>query len=229
MIVIIDDEVYFAEKLKKELEKYYTDEEIVILDNFDFNFLNSYAIDFLFLDIELKGENGIERAKEYRDLGHDNLNIIFVTFHDEAVYGVFEANPLSFVRKNKLKVDLEKTVKIIELKKKKEQMQTIIDGHKINLVDVLYIESQGNKLYYRGANNEEILERREKMSTVEKELEKYHFIRCHKSYIVNAAFITKARTNYAIINNHIKIPVSRSEQKHFMDKYHEYYITKKNI
>ena len=191
------------------------------------NFLANNDIEIIFLDIELKNENGIEMAKKYRDHGY-NAYIIFVSSHDDFVFYTFGAKPLDFVRKGNLKNDLGRCIELIELEKKRKKMHIMIDKKLIKLTDVLYIESQGNKVYYTGANDNILLERRITLSDVENELEKYHFIKCHKSYIVNAARITKVRANYVIINKCIKIPVSRSEQKHFIEKYHKYYIWKKD-
>lgn len=227
VIVIIDDDSLFAEILKENLEKYYKNEKIKILTNFDLNFLTNNDVEIIFLDIELKNENGIEMAKKYRNLGY-NTYIIFVSSHDSFVFYTFGVKPLDFIRKDNLKNDLEKSIKLIKIEKKKKEMQIIIDEQLIKLTDVLYIESRGNKVYYIGTDDNIILERRVTLSDVETEHEKHHFIKCHKSYIVNAAYVTKARANYVIINKCVKIPVSRGEQKHFIEKYHEYYIWKKD-
>lgn len=56
MIVIIDDDPLFAEILKENLKKYYKDNEIVVLCDFDEEFLNSNDVEILFVDIELKME-----------------------------------------------------------------------------------------------------------------------------------------------------------------------------
>ena len=56
-IVIIDDDIEFANRLKKHVLKYY-DEDIFIINFFDWDFINDNKIDLLFLDIELgKEEN----------------------------------------------------------------------------------------------------------------------------------------------------------------------------
>ncbi len=230
MIVVIDDEYFFAMQLKKKLKKIYKNEKIKILTSFDFEFLKNNDIEILFLDIELDGENGIEMARLYREqIDRDGeLNIVFISSHDDYVYDTFGIKPIDFIRKGRIDSDLEKCIKLINQEKRRKEQTIMIDNKLVKLTDVLYIESRGNNVDYLGANDHIILERRIKLSDVEKELEKYHFIRCHKSYIVNAANITEARTSYVIINNCVKIPISRSEQKHFTDKYLDYYIAKKN-
>lgn len=231
MIVIIDDEYFFALQLKRKLKKFYKNEKIKILTKFDSEFLANNNVDTLFLDIELaNGKNGIEMARMYREQidQDEKLNIVFISAHDSYVYSTFGVRPIDFIRKGNITEDLERCINLIEQKKKRDDMQVIIGGKMVKLMNVLYIESQGNNVNYVGAKNVLILERRAKLSDVEKELEKYHFIRCHKSYIVNATRITEASTNYVILNKEIEISISRSEHKHFMDKYHEYYIAKKN-
>lgn len=231
MIVIIDDEYFFALQLKRKLKKFYKNEKIKILTKFDSEFLANNNVDTLFLDIELaNGKNGIEMARMYREQidQDEKLNIVFISAHDSYVYSTFGVRPIDFIRKGNITEDLERCINLIEQKKKRDEMQVIIGGKMFKLMNVLYVESQGNNVNYVGAKNDLILERRAKLSDVEKELEKYHFIRCHKSYVVNAARITEASTNYVILNKEIEISISRSEHKHFMDKYHEYYIAKKN-
>lgn len=231
MIVIIDDEYFFALQLKRKLKKFYKNEKIKILTKFDSEFLANNNVDTLFLDIELANrKNGIEMARMYREQidQDEKLNIVFISAHDSYVYSTFGVRPIDFIRKGNITEDLERCINLIEQKKKRDEMQVIIGGKMFKLMNVLYVESQGNNVNYVGAKNDLILERRAKLSDVEKELEKYHFIRCHKSYVVNAARITEASTNYVILNKEIEISISRSEHKHFMDKYHEYYIAKKN-
>ena len=231
MIVIIDDEYFFALQLKRKLKKFYKNEKIKILTKFDSEFLANNNVDTLFLDIELaNGKNGIEMARMYREQidQDEKLNIVFISAHDSYVYSTFGVRPIDFIRKGNITEDLERCINLIEQKKKRDEMQVIIGGKMFKLMNILYVESQGNNVNYVGAKNDLILERRAKLSDVEKELEKYHFIRCHKSYVVNAARITEASTNYVILNKEIEISISRSEHKHFMDKYHEYYIAKKN-
>ena len=40
MILIVDDEIIFAKKLKKELVKYYQNENIIIMSEFDYDFFD---------------------------------------------------------------------------------------------------------------------------------------------------------------------------------------------
>lgn len=222
MIVVVDDEYDYAIFLKGKLKKYYKDKKIEILTEFNFEFITNNDVDILFLDIELDNVNGIELANEYRKLGYEDTYIVFISAHDNYVYDTFGTKPIDFIRKGQIDNDLEKCVKLIEREKKRKEMQIIIEGHKINLVNIFYIESQGNKAFYRGINNKEILERRIKLSDVEIELEKYNFLRCHKSYIINIIHISMLYTDSVILKDNTEISISRSCREHFFEKYRGY-------
>ena len=112
MIIIIDDELVFSMRLKKNLKKYYKNEKIKILTSFNLKFLIDNDVEILFLDIELKNENGIEMALKYREQGYNNY-IIFVSSHDDFVYNTFDVKPFYFIRKSKLNHDLEKCISLI--------------------------------------------------------------------------------------------------------------------
>lgn len=128
MIVIIDDEYFFAVRLKKKLKKFYNKEKIKILTKSDFEFLANNNVDILFLDIELaNGENGIEFARLYREQidQDEKLNIIFISAHDNYVYSTFGVRPIDFVRKGNLEEDLGRCVNLIEQKKKKKKCKLL--------------------------------------------------------------------------------------------------------
>ena len=80
--VILDDDINSHKAAKAALKKY---EDIDIIQNFQkssdlFEFLKNETVDLLFLDIELKGELGLEVAKKIRKQYPRSL-IVFFTGH----------------------------------------------------------------------------------------------------------------------------------------------------
>lgn len=226
MIVIIDDELIFAEKLKKELVQHYNEKEIVTMCEFDYEFLTQNDVDILFLDIELKNENGIDIARYCRKSGYKNINIVFVSSHNSYVYDTFEVRPIAFIRKEAISEDLKKCVSLID--RKRSETKILINDTLVNLLDILYIESEANYVYYRLKNGLSI-KSRTKLSKIEKELEKYNFMRCHTSYIVNAEHVTKIHADFLTLEDNIKISISRSWRDSFFDKYRDFYRKIKKI
>ncbi len=226
MILIVDDEIIFAEQLKNELTKHYKSENIIIMSKFDYDFFDKNNIDILFLDIELKNENGIDIARYCRENGYRNINIVFVSSHNSYVYDTFEVRPIAFIRKEAISEDLKKCVSLIDRKRSKTKI--LINDTLVNLLDILYIESEANYVYYRLKNGLSI-KSRTKLSKIEKELERYNFMRCHTSYIVNAEHITKIHADFLVLEDNIKISISRSWRDSFFDKYRDFYRKIKKI
>ncbi|MEI3327968.1 MAG: LytTR family DNA-binding domain-containing protein [Thomasclavelia sp.] len=224
MIVIIDDEYFFALQLKRKLKKFYKNEKIKILTKFDFEFIANNNVDTLFLDIELaNGENGIEMARMYREQidQDEKLNIVFISSHDSYVYSTFGVRPVDFIRKGNLDEDLERCINLIKQKKKRDEMETIIEHKVVKLTDVIYVESKLNYVYYV-LKDGTFIKRRAKLSIVEKELEKYRFIRCHSSYVVNVKHITAVYKEYVVLRKNIELPISASKRIYFLEKCADY-------
>lgn len=71
--------------------------------------MKSKVFDLLLLDIEMPTGSGLEFAKELR---RDNqpVCIVFVSGKTDRIFDTFEASPFAFVRKSKLKEDLDRTL-----------------------------------------------------------------------------------------------------------------------
>ena len=205
-------------------KKFYKNEKIKILTKFDFEFIANNNVDTLFLDIELaNGENGIEMARMYREQidQDEKLNIVFISSHDSYVYSTFGVRPVDFIRKGNLEEDLERCANLIEQKKKRDEMETVIEHKVVKLTDVIYVESKLNYVYYM-LKDGTFIKRRAKLSIVEKELEKYRFIRCHTSYIVNVKYITAVYKERVVLRKNIDLPISESKRVHFLEKCADY-------
>jgi DNA-binding response OmpR family regulator len=80
----------------------------------------------ILLDIEMPDQNGLEVCREIRAQGHSEMNIIFVSAHDdmETLLAAFEAGGNDYIQKNAPKDLLLHKVKIaIEDEEKKRQLK----------------------------------------------------------------------------------------------------------
>lgn len=228
MIVIIDDDPLFAEILKENLEKYYKENEIVILYDFDEEFLNNNDVEIIFVDIELEnGKNGIDLASTYRRQGNDDVEIIFISTHENLEHSTHIAFPLYFIRKAHLRSDLIDAVLLLNERRRKREMPFILEGKIVKLMDLLYIESKSHNVFYHFKDGTKI-KRRTKISTVEKELEKFSFVRCHKSFIVNVIYVKEYHENDCVVlKNGIEIPTTRTYHDQILEVFREYYHRRK--
>ena len=219
MIIIIDDEIVFANNLKKELTKYYEKEDIIIFDYFDINFIkrNENKIEILFLDIELGKTNGVDEAQKYRSMHGYDLDIVFVSFHDNLMHTSFRVSPVYFIRKEKIKDDLPECLKVIEQRNNKRRKTIKVDQEFLKLIDIMYIESMRNNVFFH--TKSKIYRQRTKISKLEIELQNYNFVRTHLSYLVNVEYIKRIDKKELILTNGISIPISR---KHYHNVFHSY-------
>lgn len=221
MILIIEDDYNFAVTLKILLLKYYKDHTIEILTNFNQIYLDQYNIDILFVDIKLKEGDGIELAKEYRAKGNDDLDIVFISSQDNYIHHSFLKFPRFFISKVYLKQDLIQCILVLEERQRKKEMQMMINGIAVKLLDILYVEANRNHVYYIFRDGRE-LKRRLSLSLAEEEICEFDFIRCHLSYLVNAAHIRHIARDYLVLDLDIKIPINGNYYLDILEKFADY-------
>jgi two-component system LytT family response regulator len=182
-------------------------------------FIDTTAIDILFLDIDMPGLSGIEFRKKALEIPV----CIFITAHPEHAVESFEIETLDFIVKP-LKLDrfsqtVSRIEEFMEVKLKASLFEASIggdtiyikEGHeqtKVKLHEILYLEAL--KDYTLIITNKK---RHCVLSSIGNLLKEDHFqsfIRIHRSYAVQKQFIQKINSSEIILNNNIAIPVGRS-------------------
>ena len=233
-IVIIDDDIVFAKRLKKLLQKYY-DEDIVILCFFDWEYINNNEIDLIFLDIEidfpkelnkevmnefpetaqkeLKRQNGIKEAIKLRKLKRWDIHIIFVTTHGSLIHSSMDASPFHFIDKSKLDETIPRVVSSLNRRGFRKQRILKLHDLKINVDEMIYIESKSHEMHLCTVHGKEVAQIRTSMDELENELSEFKCIRVHKSYIVNMTFVKKKYFERLILFNDTEVPIGRKYTK----------------
>lgn len=195
--VICDDNINILEKLPKILEnifiKYNYDGHIAFKsDDFDeiLDYVDNNKTDVLILDINLKnGKNGLQIAETVRKKNKDAY-LIFTTGHLEYAMMAYKFKTFDYIAKPITPERLEETIirlfdDINGLPKKYikiDNKNTVIDENEIN-----YIKRDGMKIIFHTlSKNYEIYSSFNKLQ----ETLPSHFIRCHKSFIVNSKNVT---------------------------------------
>lgn len=159
----------------------------------------SCNFDLLFCDIEMPEENGIAIAEKYSK-AHENTAIIFVSNREDKVFSALKIHPFGFVRKEHFFSDingiLEHYLKNLELNKLQGSI-IIKNGNaavKLKIDEIVFIEARlhTQEVHLSDGN---IATATENMKFFVDTLEKYGFIHCHKSFIVNYLFIREIKQN----------------------------------
>ena len=213
-IAVCDDERDFSERIKCLIEQYFTEQatetNITIFDSGDDFLAKSIDYNAVFLDIDMPNIGGFEIAEQ---LSGDTL-IIFVTTHDELVYSSLKFRPFRFIRKAYLEEELPETLEEVnkEIAKLNASSKFILQTKNgevlLNVNNIEYIEIYSHlmQVYTVGG---EVLECYGSLSTMEKQLNDFDFVRAHKSYLVNCRYIFSIEKNQIILDDKTKIPLSR--------------------
>ena len=183
-----------------------------------FEILNTQEIDLLFLDIKMPHLTGIDFLKTLKN----PPKTIFTTAYRDYALESYELETIDYLLKP---VTFERFVKAIDKFFRQTvaavapvQRETGITDyilvksgskhHKVNLVDIVYIESLKDYIKIHLENDTSIISKY-KLGEMEQELATFHFLRVHRSYIINTSKIT-AFSSHDIDVNSQEVPIGAS-------------------
>jgi DNA-binding LytR/AlgR family response regulator len=203
-ILIVEDEMLIASVLKKYIEQanyvcagIATDYEEAIYS------MQQCKIDFLFLDISLKGEkNGLDLAN-YINKKH-KYPFIFLTSHSDnkTLIEVAKTNPVGYLSKPFKDVDVTTALKLYFKDDNKLKFKLRIEKsfYYVDLNKLIYAEAQ--HVYVQMEGEEESFMLRIALSKLIKLLPDHSLIRINRSVAVNPKKIQKINKNS--LNIHTK-------------------------
>lgn len=181
--------------------------------------------DLIFLDIRMKTLNGFETAKNLREIDND-VFIIFVTSLVDYIFNSFEYRPFWFLVKP---VETEKFRHVFfkamaEINNDKKGVYTFFtreDGLlSIEINKIIYLESALRKIVlFTSAGQYSYYAN---ITVEEEKLKQYDFIRIHKGYLVNMAYIQRIKKDNVILKNGVELPLSEHRFKAVFDSFTSY-------
>ncbi|MEY8391051.1 DNA-binding response regulator [Lachnospiraceae bacterium] len=228
-IGICEDDVVYRKSIGKMLGHYFTENgtsfQIKEYESGDCFMARNESTDVLLLDIEMTGITGIE-LKDWLCKVDEEVKILFVTNHVEAMAEAFGKNVYGFLHKPVEQKELEKYLARMQ-EDIQENRGLVIKGFDkefvVKIRDILYFESEDK--YSRVVDKDGRHFSDKGLGQWEKELRGSHFFRCHKCYLVNFRNIHKMESNISMCNGD-KLPISRRRAKLLRDSYREYIIRK---
>lgn len=221
-IVIVDDDVIFAEKFKYLIHsKWYSAPTRLDLFPDAESFLKSQInYDVVFLDIEMPGISGMQLAKNF---GAQSPVIIFVTHREDLVFEAYNTtNAIGFIRKAFLEEDLNIIIERITRNHQTVLYFNVKCGNavtKLRYSDVIYIEKIAKDIVLH--TESETFTTRKSLTEAEQELAPYGFVRTHAGFLVNLAYVELINPTNALLKNGKSIPISRQKLKLLKDMFLE--------
>ena len=196
-ILIVDDEALALRRLKRMLNTLGF-EDIVEADKpaDALELVKGERFDLALLDINMPGSSGLELGYELR-YQQDDLAIIFQTAYDEHALKAFDIGAVGYLVKPFSIEQLESAIERVNVQDKQTEELRIMSKAGDN-----YYLLKPDEIYYIQADLSEVMIRSlkgfsyyaQKISDLEKKLEKYDFVRIHRSYLLNINKIKEIET-----------------------------------
>ncbi len=214
-ICICDDDSFFIREIRNRLSLFRTEAECFEVSDFSHAeelleyYKNGGYFDIVFIDIELKGLNGIEAAEKIRETAPETI-IIFVSGHSDYIFEAFRIEALHFLVKPVSDTEFSE-VFMRAVKKYNSLNASIIlkwesTRNKIAINKISYVEGYRRHLTVHTANGN--FEAVGKISEIYEALLPHGFVRVHQGFIVNMNYIKSFKTGEVELTDGSKIPVS---------------------
>ena len=202
-VMVVEDEEQIRGILKKMIERTEGFKVISTCDAFSSAITEFTKLrpDVVFMDIDLKGESGLECAKVITEID-PKVKIVFATAHSEYMANAFEiyafdylVKPFDLERIGKTLNRIKETTPVISSEKMEtphEEKLLIRGKEEINLIDIgdiIMIERIDG--VSRIVTKDEKYLTSQSLSSLEEKLDQSRFMRCHKSYIIRIDAIKK--------------------------------------
>ncbi|WP_142783297.1 LytR/AlgR family response regulator transcription factor [Changchengzhania lutea] len=235
-ILIVEDEMIIAANMSLQLTTLgYNVIGIMPKGEDALSHIKQNQPDIILLDIHLRGDlTGIETAKIIQE--DYKIPIIYVTANADEVHfnKAKTTNPYAFISKPFKKLDLQRAIELtinrIHSEKELDISSTdekappfilsdciFVRHHekmvRVNIKDILYIEAERNYCRIYSKDKQYLLATT--LKDIDSKLSHQHFLRVHRSFIVNISRIDEIATSHIVISRKA-IPISSESKKQLL-------------
>ncbi len=174
-------------------------------------------IDICFLDIQMKGMDGMETARKLRASKFRGV-LIFITVLKEMVFQSFEVQAYDYLVKPVDEKQFGKTMERLYASRQNASEDSLLvqkgyEGRIIREDEIVFCEIIDRKIYLNLTSGE-VVDYYERIEHLESKLDS-HFFRCHRSYLINLKHLKGYKNGTAYMDNGKEVPVSRLRSKEF--------------
>ena len=179
--------------------------------------------DLCFLDIYMKKMNGMDAARQIRELDPE-LAIVFLTSSADYVYEGYEVQALRYLTKppvpEKVHAVIDQFLAQTVLKNRRLAVSSGKQNYEVPYGKILYIMSVGNNIELHLKDTCIRLSARHTFTkTIEPLLQDFRFISCARGVVVNLAHVKALEKDRFLMDNGAPIPISRRQYAAVNDAY----------
>ena len=224
-VIIVDDEPKAITLISSYLSHFSDFELVQTFRNGlkALEFLNSNAIDVIFLDINMPHLSGLSLSK----MIPKETTIVFTTAYAEHAVESYTVNAIDYLLKPISLERFSKTAtKLIDRSSSKSQSNVLdntsmtlfiksgLETHQLKIASIRYLKKDGNYMHYI-TDTKKIMARQSVAEALEGLTN--DFIQVQKSYIVNFDKISSISTDYLMIDD-IQIPIGAQFKTELQDR-----------
>lgn len=223
-IAICDDEINIINKTKKLIQDYDKEDiDIYVYESGEELINSDKEFHIIFLDIDMKGLDGIETAKKLREYDK-KVKIIYVTNYTDYTYSAFSVHAFGYLvkplNKKELYNQLDEALSYTEEISNNLEFITSDGVIRIDTNSIYYFEYEQRKVIMKTIDKNYILKK--KISEIGKDIQDYGFEMPHKSFVVNLYNIKTIKGYDVHMMDGSVIPLSQKKSSQFRDSLNRY-------
>ena len=225
-IAIVDDETiqlnYMNQLVNQVAKKMEMSAKISLYESgeaFLFALDNQPKWDLVFLDIQMKGLDGMTVAQVIRQKA-PQLHVVFATAYAEYAIHGYEVSALDYLLKPIQAEKIEKALAKYLNQMPQENTYIVLDNQRISLSDIVFIKVNRHMLHIQLLNQVIIV--RMTLQSILDQLDR-RFVATHRSYLVNLEHVRRLEKQDIHCSNGIVVPLSRRMMKEVQTAFISFY------
>ena len=227
-ILICDDDASFAQAMAKKIQTLptYSPKSMTLQCLTDVSAMSASELtkfDILFLDIDLGDKNGIELARAMREHNAEAVLILVTNFSEYAPEG-YEVDAFRYLSKAELDRKLpgyfSDALAVCRTRQRKVEIFCEGESMPVPVQALIYVESQGHEqlLHLTGWSKKELYTRMT-MAQLEELLFSQGFLRIHKQFLVNMAYLQSLQSTGALLTTGKSLKASARNYRENQQKF----------
>ena len=185
--------------------------------------------DLVYLDMDMDEKSGLDLAKEIRQNYHSDCLILFLTNYPKYMQNSFDVRAFQYMIKPVQFDEFERKYNAArKYLEKDDKNRVVLKIDEDNVVfftnEIYYIEKEKSSKQFLVYLEDKCVVAKGVLSAIENQLLEQHFMRTHRSYLVNMKHIRRIQKNDLVLSNGNLVPISRRKEKELKQQFMRYAI-----